>query len=88
MGMPSRFVVCYTTTDGVRADLHAYADGDGSLRDNNHVRKIVRDESIACVHPGSDSLHPSFLRVRGEQIPGNAVILEHFARQDAFPVVR
>ena len=41
MGMPSRFVVCYTTLDGVRADLHAYADGDGSLRDNNHVREIV-----------------------------------------------
>ena len=43
MGMPSRFVVCYTTLDGVRADLHAYADGDGSLRDNNHVREIVRE---------------------------------------------
>ena len=43
MGMPSRFVVCYTTRDGVRADLHAYADGDGSLRDNNHVREIVRE---------------------------------------------
>lgn len=43
MGMPSRFVVCYTTRDGVRADLHAYADGDGSLRDNNHVLDIVRE---------------------------------------------
>lgn len=43
MGKPSRFVVCYTTRDGVRADLHAYADGDGSLRDNNHVREIVRE---------------------------------------------
>lgn len=43
MGMNSRFVVCYTTLDGVRADLHAYADGDGSLRDNNHVREIVRE---------------------------------------------
>ena len=42
MGKPSRFVVCYTTRDGVRADLHAYADGDGSLRDNNHVLEIVR----------------------------------------------
>ena len=26
--MPSRFVVCYTTRDGVHADLHAYADGE------------------------------------------------------------
>lgn len=43
MGRPSRFVVCYTTRDGVRAVLHAYADGDGSLRDNNHVREIVRE---------------------------------------------
>ena len=43
MGRASRFVVCYTTRDGVRADLHAYADGDGSLRDNNHVREIVRE---------------------------------------------
>lgn len=43
MARPSRFVVCYTTTDGVRAHLHAYADGDGSLRDNNHVREIVRE---------------------------------------------
>ena len=41
MARPSRFVVCYTTRDGVRADLHAYADGDGSLRDNNHVREII-----------------------------------------------
>lgn len=24
MGRPSRFVVCYTTRDGVHADLHAY----------------------------------------------------------------
>lgn len=43
MGKPSRFVVCYTTRDGVHAVLHAYADGDGSLRDNNHVREIVRE---------------------------------------------
>lgn len=41
MTSASRFTVCYTTRDGVRADLHAYADGDGSLRDNNHVREIV-----------------------------------------------
>ena len=59
MGMPSRFVVCYTTRDGVRADLHAYADGDGSLRDNNHVREIVREftngnEGVVRNHPPGD----------------------------------
>lgn len=41
----ARFVVCYATAagDGTVARLHAYADGDGSLRDNNHAAEIVRE---------------------------------------------
>ena len=52
----SRFVVCFATKDGVRADLHAYADGDGSLRDNNHVREIVRE--FARGNEGAVSTRP------------------------------
>ena len=54
MGMPSRFVVCYTTRDGVHADLHAYAAGDGSLRDTNHVREIVREITRGIEGAGRD----------------------------------
>lgn len=41
----ARFVVCYATAagDAGKARLHAYADGDGSLRDNNHAAEIVRE---------------------------------------------
>lgn len=39
----TQFVICYSTTDGFRANLHAYTRGDGSLRDNNHAIDIVRE---------------------------------------------
>lgn len=39
----SEFVVCYSTTDNIHANLHAYCRGDGTVRDNNHVVDIVRE---------------------------------------------
>lgn len=53
----SCFVVCYTTEDGVHANLHAYCRGDGSLRDNNHVQEIIHEfchgneDKIRCRPP-------------------------------------
>lgn len=52
-----QFVVCYATADGVVARLHAYGRGDGSLRDVNHVRDIVRcfakgnEGAVSCEPP-------------------------------------
>jgi len=37
----AEFVVCYATYDNVHANLHAYCRGEGSIRDENHVRDIV-----------------------------------------------
>lgn len=39
----TEFVTCYTTKDGVHANLHAYTRGDGSLRDCNHALDIVKE---------------------------------------------
>lgn len=47
----TEFVVCYSTRDGVEAKLHAYRRGEGSIRDENHVREIVK-----CFLHGNEDL--------------------------------
>lgn len=56
----TEFVVCFATSDGKVARMHAYGRGEGSLRDENHVRDIVgcfsrgNEGSILCEPPGPD----------------------------------
>lgn len=39
--MKAQFVTCFATTDNKVARLHAFMRGEGSLRDENHIREIV-----------------------------------------------
>lgn len=54
----TQFVVCYSTCDGVVARLHAFGRGEGSVRDENHVRDIVacfakgNEGAVVCAAPG------------------------------------
>lgn len=53
----TELVICYATADGAVARLLAYGRGDGSLRDENHVRDIARcfakgnEEDVVCRPP-------------------------------------
>lgn len=46
----TQFVVCFSTTDGKTAQLHAFRRGEGSLRDENHVGEI-----ISCFCKGNEN---------------------------------
>ena len=90
----SRFVVCYATRDGVVANLHAYLDGDGAVRDNNHVVDIVSsfcsgkngaDVVRSAPEPGEKILFEIVLRVSGTRRGGSTYSGWDYVRHDGCP---
>lgn len=89
----SRFVVCYTTNDGVHAVLRAYMDGDGTVRDNNHVQEIVRmfvrgnEDVVMTSAPGEDDkvLFEMWMFVRDTRRNGSGYFGWDYAQRPGCP---